>query len=87
MAPALGWTMVVVGLAFLAVTWLSLQYRVSQVMADALTGVAAIVATCGGLLILPDVSVASWVLGPCFAMLGGVVHRRALFRGAGPFRT
>ena len=75
------------GMGFLALTWLSLQHKVSQVTADLRTAVAAIVATCGGLLILPDVSAASWVLGPSFAMLGGVVHRRALFRGEGPFRT
>ena len=86
MAPALGWTLVVVGMGFLALTWLSLQHKVSQATADAMTAAAGIVATCGGLLILPDVSAASWVLGPCFAMLGGVVHRRALFRGEGPFR-
>ena len=87
MAPALGWTLVVVGMGFLALTWLSLQHKVSQVTADVMTAAAGIVATCGGLLILPDVSAASWVLGPSFAMLGGVVHRRALFRGEGPFRT
>jgi len=74
-------------MGFLALTWLSLQHKVSQVTADLMTATAAIVATVGGLLVLPDVSAASWVLGPCSAVLGGVVHRRALFRGAGPFRT
>jgi len=87
MAPALGWTLVAVGLASLAVTWLSLQHRVSQVRADVLTAAAATVATCGGLSILTDVSAASWVVGPCLAAVGAIVHRRALFRGAGPFRT
>ena len=84
-APTLGWTLVVVGMAFLALTWLSLQYKVSQVTADLMTAAAAVVATCGGLLVVRDVSAASWVLGPSWlAVLAAVVHRRALFRGAGP---
>ena len=87
MAPGLGWTLVVASLAFLAVAWLSLQHKVSQVAADLMTAVAAVGATCGGLLVLRDVSAASWVIGPLLAVVGGVVHRRALFRGAGPFRT
>ena len=87
MAPTLGWTMVVASLAFLALVWLSLQHKVSQVAADGMTVVAALGATCGGLLILDDVSTVSWVIGLLVAAVGGVVHRRALFRGAGPFRT
>ena len=41
MAPALGWTLVVVGMGFLALTWLSLQHKVSQVTADLMTAAAA----------------------------------------------
>lgn len=85
--PTLGWTLAAGGMVLLAVTWVRVQHDVAPLVADALTVVAAATAAVGGLLVLTDVTVASWILAPLCCGAGAWLHRRVLFRGAGPFRT
>ena len=75
------------GMVLLAVTWVRVQHDVAPLVADALTVVAAATAAVGVLLVLTDVTVASWILAPLCCGAGAWLHRRVLFRGAGPFRT
>lgn len=85
--PALGWTLIAIGVLLVVITWLWLQYSVSQMVADLLTVVAGLMAALGGLLILTDVNLVSWVVAPALVGFGTWLHRRVLFHGAGPLRT
>jgi hypothetical protein len=71
----------------LAITWIRLQYSVSQMVADLLTVLAGVTAAAGGLLVVDDVNLASWVVAPALVGFGSWLHRRVLFHGAGPLRT
>lgn len=87
MPPFEGVFAVAAGAALLLATWMPLRRRLSGTSADVLTAVAGVLVGVGGLLMLDDVGLASWLLTPPFLALGGVAHRRALFAGAGPLRT
>jgi hypothetical protein len=41
----------------------------------------------GGLLLLSDVELASWVVAPILLAIAAIAHVRVLFAGQGPFRT
>jgi nicotinate-nucleotide pyrophosphorylase len=84
-APA--YVLLVIGWILLAATWLVWQRRLSGIAADTLTAVAGIAIATGGLLLCTTVTTASWVLAPALLVGGGILHRRVLFGGAGPFRT
>lgn len=87
MAPLVGWTVIAAAAALLLITWLWLQRRSSQAISDLLTAIAGLAAAVGGLLVIDDVSAASWVLAPLLVAGGAMLHRRVLFHGAGPSRT
>ena len=87
MDDAQAYALLAAGWILLAVTWLALQRRVAPLVADTLTSVAGLAIAFGGLLLCKDVTAASWVLAPLLLAGGGILHRRVLFRGAGPLRT
>jgi len=86
-AHLVGWTVIAAAAALLLVTWLWLQRSSSQVILDLLTMIAGFTAAVGGLMVIVDVSAASWVLAPLLVAGGAMLHRRVLFHGEGPFRT
>jgi hypothetical protein len=66
---------------------LALRTRVRLIVADGLVGLAGAGVGVGGLLFLDEAGVASWIVAPVFLAIAAIVHVRALFAGAGPFRT
>jgi hypothetical protein len=86
MPPFEGILLVAAGATVLLATWVLLRHRLSGTSADALTALAGVLVGVGGLLLLDDVGLASWLLTPPFLAAAGVAHRRALFAGAGPLR-
>jgi hypothetical protein len=54
---------------------------------DVVIGLAGAGVAVGGLLFLDEAGVASWIVAPVFLAIAAIVHVRALFAGAGPFRT
>jgi hypothetical protein len=87
MDPALGLVLIAAGWAVVALAWFPLRAKLSPVAADAATALAGVLVGIGGLLLLTDVGLWSWLLTPTFLALAGVVQRRVLFAGAGPLRT
>jgi len=64
-----------------------LRTRLHPRIVDLLLAISGAGVAVGGLLFLEDVGAASWVFAPVFLAVGAVAHVRALFAGAGPFRT
>jgi hypothetical protein len=73
--------------ALLLVASLALRTRLRPIVVDVLVGLAGAGVGVGGLLFLDEVGVASWIVAPAFLAIAAIVHVRALFAGAGPFRT
>lgn len=73
------------GLALTTGGWLRL--RLSRPTVDALMAIAGAGIGFGGLLLVHDVSDASWVAAPAVLAVVGPLHVRALFAREGPFRT
>ena len=71
----------------LLVSSLALRTRLRPIAVDVLVGLAGAGVGVGGLLFLDEVGVASWIVAPAFLAIAAIVHVRALFAGAGPFRT
>jgi hypothetical protein len=82
-----GITVDVIAGALALVTGGRLRTRLPQPAADALMALAGAGLGVGGLLMLHDVSAASWIAAPAALALVASVHVRALFAGEGPFRT
>jgi len=66
-------------------TWLS--ERSGRRVADAAAAAAGVLVAAGGLLVVGDANIWSWVLAPLVLGLGAVAQRRALLAPGGPFRT
>jgi hypothetical protein len=66
---------------------LALQDRVPSSLRDAIVAIAGASLALGGLLLLEDPSVASWLLTPVVVAVLAVTHVRLLFAGEGPLRT
>jgi len=64
-----------------------LRTRLPDRAVDLLLGLSGAGVAVGGLLFLDDVGIASWVFAPVFLAVGAIAHVKALFAGAGPFRT
>jgi hypothetical protein len=73
--------------ALLLVASLALRTRLRPIVVDVLVGLAGAGVGVGGLLFLDEVGVASWIVASAFLAIAAIVHVRALFAGAGPFRT
>jgi hypothetical protein len=83
----LAWAILGASVVLLLVASLALRTRLRPVVVDVLVGLAAAGVGVGGLLFLEEVGVASWIVAPVFLAIGAIVHVRALFADAGPFRT
>jgi hypothetical protein len=84
---ALGWAVLVVSALLLVSAALPLRTRLHDRVVDLLLALGGAGIGVGGLLFLEDVGVASWLFAPAFLAVGAIAHVRALFGGAGPFRT
>jgi hypothetical protein len=83
----LAWAILGASAALLLVASLVLRTRLRPIVVDAVVGLAGAGVAVGGLLFLDEVGVASWIVAPVFLAIAAIVHVRALFAGAGPFRT
>jgi hypothetical protein len=61
--------------------------RLPRIAVDGVSALAGAGLGVGGLLLLDDVGAASWIVGPLVLAVMAPLHVRALFAGAGPFRT
>ncbi len=82
-----GVTLVAGSWALFAASALWIRMHAPAWVVDALLAASGVGVAIGGLLLLSDVSVASWVVAPLFLAVASVVHVRALFAGSGPLRT
>jgi hypothetical protein len=87
MAPLAGWITLVVSVAMLIVGWFGVRTRRPQIVTDVLTALSGAGIGLGGLLLLHDVGLASWIVAPAVLLVCGVLHERVLFAGDGPLRT
>jgi len=87
MHPLGGWMIIAVSTAVVSYTWFGLRGKVSRSVSDGLSALAGAGLGVGGLLVLTDVSTASWLAAPPFLAICAAAHRRALFAGGGPLRT
>jgi hypothetical protein len=87
MNVAVGWIVLAGSVALLVAAAFPLRGRLGPPAWDAVLALAGAGIGVGGLLLLEDVGVASWIFAPVFLAVAAIVHVRALFAGAGPFRT
>ena len=87
MVDLVGWAVIAASAALVAGTWFGLRDRAAPRICDACSGLGGIGVGAGGLLLVSDVGVVSWVLTPALLGVGLIVHRRLLFAGEGPLRT
>lgn len=87
MHPTAGAVVIVLGgaVALLTVGWL--RSTLPPVAVDALMALAGGLIGVGGLLMIDDVSAASWIAGPVALAVIAPLNVRALFARGGPFRT
>jgi hypothetical protein len=83
----LAWAILGASVALLLVASLVLRTRLRPIVVDVVIGLAGAGVAVGGLLFLDEAGVASWIVAPVFLAIAAIVHVRALFAGAGPFRT
>jgi hypothetical protein len=82
-----GWVVLTAGAVLLLLAAFPLRTRLHPRAVDALLALGGAGIGIGGLLFQDDVGVASWIVAPAFLAIGAIAHVRALFAGAGPFRT
>jgi hypothetical protein len=69
----------------ISATWV--RRRAAALVADVSVAISAAGIALGGLMLLDDVSTNAWIVAPSALGVAAVLHVRALFAGAGPFRT
>jgi hypothetical protein len=82
-----GWVTIAVSAALFLGAAFPLRGRVGPRATDVLVAIGGAGVGIGGLLLLEDVGIASWVVAPLVLAVGGVVHVRVFFAGEGPLRT
>jgi Na+/melibiose symporter-like transporter len=87
MQAVTGVALILVGgaVAVSLVTWL--RDRFGRRIADALAAAAGVMVAAGGLLVVEDANVWSWLTATLFLAAAAVGQRRALLAPGGPFRT
>jgi hypothetical protein len=83
----LAWTVLTVSAVLVLCASFPLRTRIPPLALDGLLGLGGAGAAVGGLLFLQDVGLASWIVAPLALAVAAIAHVRALFAGAGPFRT
>jgi hypothetical protein len=84
---ALAWAILAASALLLLAAAFPLRTRLPDRAVDVLLALAGAGVGVGGLLLLADVGIASWIFAPVFLAVAAIAHVRALFAGAGPFRT
>jgi hypothetical protein len=87
MNDALAWAVLAASTLLLLAAAFPLRTRLPDRAVDVLLALAGAGVGVGGLLFLADVGIASWIFAPVFLAVAAIAHVRALFAGAGPFRT
>ena len=70
----------------LVATVISGRGRLPTLAVDGLVAASAAGIAAGGLRLLDDVGLASWIVAPTVLGISAALHVRALFAGDGPFR-
>ena len=83
----LGTVLLVVAAAAMVATTFTLRTRLPAGAIDLLLAAEGASLAVGGLLLVGDVGVASWLVGPLVVAVMAPLHVRVLFAGEGPFRT
>ena len=83
----LAWTVLTASVVIVLCATFPLRTRLPSLAVDGLLGLAGAGVALGGLLFLEDVGPASWIVAPVVLGAAAIAHVRALFAGAGPFRT
>jgi hypothetical protein len=87
MHPAAGIVILLTASALAVVSAGRLRTRLPRPAIDAMMALAGAGIGVGGLLMLDDVGMASWIAAPAVLALIAPLHVRALFGREGPFRT
>jgi hypothetical protein len=87
MDDPLAWAVLVAASVLFLAAAFPLRTRLHPRVVDALLAISGAGVGIGGLLFLDDVGIGSWVFTPVFLGMAAIAHVRALFAGAGPFRT
>jgi hypothetical protein len=87
MEPLVGWITIAVAVLFILGTWFGLRGKAPPRMLDVGSALGGVGLAVGGLLLIEDPGVPSWIVTPLGLALATVVHRRLLFAGDGPLRT
>jgi hypothetical protein len=87
MDPVGGWSTLLAASAVLLLATFPLRTRLRPPVVDVLLALGGVGIGVGGLLLLDDVELASWVVAPLLLAVAAVAHVRILFAGQGPFRT
>jgi hypothetical protein len=83
----IGWIVVALASGALAAAVLWGRERLARGTLDAVLGVAGACVGAGGLLIVGDAGLASWIVAPIVLAVGAVAQERVLFADGGPLRT
>jgi hypothetical protein len=83
----IGWIVVALAAGALAAAVLWGRERLARGTLDAVLGVAGAFMGVGGLLIVGDAGLASWIVAPIVLAAGAVAQERVLFADGGPLRT
>jgi hypothetical protein len=81
------WITLATGVGVLLIASFPFRARVDRPVVDGLLVLAGAGIGVGGLLFLENVGLASWITTPVVLGVATLAHVRALFAGAGPFRT
>jgi hypothetical protein len=87
MDPVGGWSTLLAASAVVLLATFPLRTRLRPPVVDVLLALGGVGIGVGGLLLLDDVELASWVVAPLLLAVAAVAHVRILFAGQGPFRT
>lgn len=87
MDPVGGWTTLAASASLVAVAAVVLRRQLTRPLVDGLLALGGAGLGVGGLLLVHDVGVASWVVAPVLLAAITVLHVRLLFAGSGPLRT
>jgi hypothetical protein len=82
-----GWVVVAVSVAALGVAAFVLRRNLSATAFASVAGAAGAGVGLGGLVVVGDVGVASWIVAPIVLAVASALQVKALFATGGPFRT
>ncbi len=87
MGDVAGWAIVAFSTATLAIGASVLRRRISGVLMTLIAAAAGAGVALGGLLVVGDVGLGSWIVAPLVLGVAVPLQVRALFAPGGPFRT